>query len=410
MSKSLISEQFSQALNDNTTSYFSFVGSGLASTIESEVELPIRDGGVFSNLFAYVSANTTLVNTVITLRKSRADTAVTVTYASGETGIKEDTTHTDTFANTDEIDYAAVVANDASGSTTITLTCLGVQFAPTTTTDCVVSLGAVRNSADNSSSTTYYMLPSGGSLVFGGSEASSKYRVRTNFTSSNLFVNILTNARTTNTIIRTRKNGANGSQSITFSAGETGQKEDTSNTDTLVSGDDFNYSWSMGASSEIMNPGIISTRCVSTSNIFPMLKGASNASAIAFNTTTYSGVGGKSTVSTTEATTQIYPRFDFVAKELVSYVSANTIATSASTITLRDNGADSAVTVSYAAAETGLKNDSTNTAQITSATDEINYKIVTPNTSGNLTITWIGILGDASLVSTVSTVVQAIMF
>jgi hypothetical protein len=46
---------------------------------------------------------------------------------------------------------------------------------------------------------------------------------------------------TSASVIRTRVNGGNGTQSVSYAATETGQKVDASNSDSLADGDEWNY-------------------------------------------------------------------------------------------------------------------------------------------------------------------------
>lgn len=378
---------------DNTTVYSDIVSVLNGSSTESQLQSLVRKAGTFSNLFCSVSTNTTLVNTTVTLRKSTVDTSVTVTYGSGETGIKEDTTNSSSFANTDEVTYKFVVANDTSGATTITFFCCGIQFEASSDTAFLFAQSSIANFSTDS--VTRYLYASGtgasGALT---TENSANYRCRSAFTSSNFFVNISNNARTTNTTYSTRKNDADANQNVTFGSTEIGLKEDTTNTDSLAIGDDYNYRFTTSTGGGNIQFQLIGSSMVNTSNIFALL--ATRSQALAINLTRYSHSASDSFYSATEANKQYYPRFDFTAKEFIAYVSANTVTTSATTVHLRDNGANSSITVSFAAAETGLKNDSTNSTTITSATDEIDYRIVTPNTSGSITFQQFGILGETA--------------
>lgn len=412
MSNSFIITSANTGFSDNTTTYTGLTGLLNAATTEAIHQCAVRDAGTFSNLYTFVPTNTASVTSTITLRKSLADTSITVSYSSDETGIKEDTSNSVTFANTDEGGFSVAIPTEV-GTNTLTIGFLGLQFSTDTATDCVTFLTSAGNQVEGAANQTLYRVPNGsiGSSI----EVNAKYRVRFSFTSSDFYFYINTNNRTTDTVQGTRKNGANGNQSVTFAAAETGAKEDTSNTDSLVSGDDFNYYVTFNAGTETITVRQAKTTCINTANIFPLISGAAvnNGLGVNFNTTTYAKIAGSLLqVSTTESNSQIYSRFDFTLKELVSLVSANTITTSASTVTAMDNGADSSITVSYAAAETGLKNDSTNTAAITSATDEIDYKIATPNTSGLIRFIIIGTLGEtaSSTPSTLSTVLQPIIF
>lgn len=386
---------------DNTTRYFPLGGGLAAGATEVVAETPVRDAGTFSKLFAYVLTNTATVNSVFTLRKSQAATALTFTVGADATGIFEDTTNSVTYDATDECDLEVAVPTEA-GTNTLTFTLWGVRFAPTTTTNTVSFMAANTTNRNASispaASTNYYFKPNSFSSGITTGETNQKYRIRSACVAQDFYVYVASNSRTTTTVFSSRKNGAAGGMTVSVTAGATGAFEDTSGTDTLAAGDDFNYELAAGNSAEAISLSGISCSLVSTNGEFHMLSGTGTSStlAVSFNTTTYlAAAGNGSGVEAAEASTQIYPRVDFAAKELTCYVSANTIATSASTVTIRDNGADSAVTVSIAAGATGLFSDSTNGAKIHAGVDEICYKIVTPNTSGTLTFRWMSCIGFA---------------
>jgi len=382
------------------TTYLPPVGNIITSSVgEAPKSYAVRSSGTFSNFFSYVSSNTLSNTGTFTLRKSLADTSITVSYTSGETGIKEDTSNTASFSATDELDYSFVVA---SGGTSIVCRLLSVQFEPDNTSDCVQIVGIAAANPLSGASTSYYECINGSIATTANTEADVTYRARLAFTASNLYTYIHANSRTTDIICKTRKNAADGSQSVTYTSGQTGSKEDTSNTDSVSIGDDFCYVIVNSTGTETNTWTATSVQVKNTSGQFPLENGRSSAStSINFNTTVYLPASGNHVATTTtEAYTQVYPRFDFTAKELIANVTANTIATSATTIKLRDNGADSSLVLSYAAAETGLKNDTSNTATITSGSDEINYAIATPNTSGAFAFRWMGILGETAAAST----------
>lgn len=395
MAKSIFVASGSTPVNDNNTGYIGITGNTSSNTSETVRETIFRENGVCSNLHTYVSTNTTLVNSVVTLRKTNADTALTVTYTSGQTGVKEDTTNKISFINTDKISTKIAVSNDVSGTTTITFRIFGVQFEPSSASITNQIFGLMGSITHAVASATQYMPPNG-NLQPGVTENNSKYKCRFPFISSNFYCYILTNNRLNTTTMRVRKNAGNGNQNFSFSAGETGAKEDTTNTDSFSVGDDYNYSITTGAGTETMALRVFSTQINNLTNSFPFSTAGNGGTglAISFNLTRYSPISGDLfDTSATESENQMYGYFNFLVKELVSYVSANTIATSATVVTVRDNGADSAITVSYAAGETGAKNDSTNVFLASPLTDEINYKIVTPNTSGSITFQNIGCLG-----------------
>jgi hypothetical protein len=89
------------------------------------------------------------------------------------------------------------------------------------------------------------------------------------------------------------------------------------------------------------------------------------------------------TVVTTESETSAYPLLDVYFQDLAAYVSANTIATSPTTVTFRDTAADTGLALSFAAGATGWQTNSTPITLLASAL--ANHKITTPNTSGSIT-------------------------
>ena len=406
MAKSWIVNSGSAATVDGATNYLSIAGNVNNSSTEVDREFPIRDAGTFSKLFVRVSTNTTTtVTSTVTLRKSQADTSVVASITAGATGIFEDTSNTASFANTDEADYEVTVPSDGGGKS-VTIQITGINFEPSAS-GCVSFLGSSGNQSTASPSTTRVILPTGAiGDVSTANEAYTKYRVRGSFTSSDFYIYVLTNARTTDTTFGTRKNGVNGNQSVTFTAGQTGAMEDTSNTDSLVAGDDFNYRVTTGTGTEDLFFRVISSTLTNSTVYFPMLVGNSSQgspTSITGGTTVYAPPSGRllAAPSSTESASQIYPRFDFRATELGVYVSENT-TDSNSNITLRDNGADGTLTVTYASLQTGLMSDSVNSDIISSGTDEIDYKIQA-GANDSLVVRWVGILGDTSSISETET-------
>ncbi len=393
------------AVTDNTTRFASIGNMGFVSATESDVESPVRDAGVFSKFYAYVNQNDVGATSTITLRKSRADTALVLSYTSSQTGIKEDTSNTSSFAATDEISYEITVPS-VSGTHTVTVALIGVQFEPTASGDSIsLFVDSFPTGRTVSVASTTVFWPPNGGLTSGALEADCKFRIRSACTASDLFTNVLTNGRTTDTVVRTRNNGANGNQLVTYTSGQTGQKEDTSNTDSLAAGDDYNYSTDTSTGTGNFILMLVSTSLISTGGAFFLMLDALQ-SALVFNSTRNYGVAGRSG-SATEADNQYRPQFNFTGDEFSARVTTNTIATSPTTIKVRVGGANVNGALSYAAGETGLKTDTSNTDAFVSATSLINYQIITPNTSGQINPAWIGMLGLTSTISTQTQLGQA---
>lgn len=362
------------------------------------IRVPIREAGVFSNFFGYVSANNVAANTTVTLMKSGSATSLVLTWGSSQTGVKEDTNaaHNATFAATDYAHYRLAVPS-VSGTNSVTFNAFGVQFTPTTTANCVTILGTT-DAAGFATITVFYPTVSGKNDSPPTTETYAKWRALGAAIVSNLYVNVGgPNTRTAATVIGTRINGGAGNQSVSFAASETGIKEDITHTDSLAAGDDFNFyiDLTAGGSGSIAFSGPYA-KCVNTSNQFFLTSAYHAGFAQAYNVTNYLGAAGYPATQASEAKVQVYPRFTFTAKMLSAMVSANTIATSATLVRLRAHGADGNASVSFAAAETGLKQDVSSTDTITSGVTEIDYSVVTPNTSGSITFTWIGCMGDTT--------------
>lgn len=116
---------------------------------------------------------------------------------------------------------------------------------------------------------------------------------------------------------------------------------------------------------------------------FPLFNFLAGGLAINFNTTTYFNCFNSA--STTESQRKVKYRTAGVMTKLEVIISANTIATSATTVRTRLNGANGGMSVSIAAGATGSFTDATNSDTIAAGND-YNFQVVTPNTSGALTI------------------------
>ena len=381
------------AVVDATTRYTVISGVCVnVATTEGETEVPVRYAGTFSNAFIYIPSNSASVTSTVTLQQSRADTALSISITSDQTGVKEDTSNTVSFAATDEAEWEITVPTE-SGTNTLNISLFGVQFTPDNASNCVKIFGGGRSRTINDASTTTFTRFQARGTE-GTDESTVEWRIRQTFTASNFYTYVTSNARTTDTTLGTRKNSSAGGQSVTYTSGQTGAKEDTSNTDSLVAGDDFNYYVTTSTGTENLVCSVASVTLLNTGGFFPMLNG--EAGSVPANNTRFWAVDGGDVGNATESMTQIYPQFTFTASELGSYVSANTGVSLATNITIRDNGGDSAVTVQYLAGQTGLKNDSSNTTEITAATDEINYEVTCLDLTGGVTVTWIGCLGSTA--------------
>jgi hypothetical protein len=390
---------------DNLTRFTPMIGSSLRVGATESVEAGvIREAGDLKNLYVRVTANTITAtpSAVFTVQKGAADTSVSVSYGSDETGVKEDTSNTAAYASGDTISMKCVTTTEAA-TNTATCTAIAWQFTPTNSSNCYTPLrtGSAGSNFATASVTRWIGLAGPPAAVSGTENDNVQHTIRSSFTASHLYVNVTANARTTNTVYSSRKNAGAGGQSVTFAAAETGLKHDTSGTDSLVAGDKYNYAITTLTGTETITTNYVGSRLVSTANQFMMVVSAVDTGvAQTFNTTVNWGLGSTIADETaTESSSFVVPRLSFTAKELAVSVSANTIATSATTFKFRKGGADAGPNVSYAAAGTGVQTDTSTTTDITGGTDSVNFQAITPNTSGSITWRWATLIGEVAAVA-----------
>ena len=229
----------------NVTRYIRIAGFSNYHATEANREITFNEAGTLSHLTIYVQSETQTATVTWRTRKNRANGGQSVAFAA--TGRFEDTTGTDTVASGNEFDYQYAVTGDASG--VFTLSFASLRFHPTTTTNGVTLLATNHLNINVASTTRYDAL----NTELGGNttEANANCEQLEAGTFKYLQIHIETNARTTTTTFRTRKNSANGAQSIAVTT-QTGIVQDTTNTDTVASGDNFNYQWVSGTGTQSM--------------------------------------------------------------------------------------------------------------------------------------------------------------
>ena len=387
------------------STFYPIVSTTGYSQTETDVQITCRTAGGFRNLYVYCDVAATGSDSSIFMRKNLANTSLTVVFSVSQTGIKEDTvtSHLVAVAATDEVCYSS-----PTGDATFSSSAIGTMFVPNTTTNVEVIVG-VRGPIQTTGSQAFTCM--NGEMVQTSDEASTKFSASQTLVASALFVNLSANSSGKDPdVFGTRVNGVDGTLIVSYSSGQTGFKEDTTHTDSISIGDDFNFyqtsDFKSMITAELQSCHLIKSSVTNT--FFPLMASSSDGVAVNFNTTTYAGVAGDLIFNTTEINVGIRPRFTFTASALGTYVTANSIATSATAVHVRDAGANSTVTVSYNAAQTGIKTDNTHTTSIATGADRVNYRVATPNTSGSITFTYIGLLSKAEGISNNLFVKQAI--
>lgn len=223
-----------------TSVFINIVGSGGAGTSTTESAVAVRFGvaGTLANLQIYLSNNTCDGNIVFTSRIAGSGGTQTVTFAAGETGSKEDNTHTDAVS----IGSDVCVKIDLTAATTgtITLQICGFTFTTTGRPKNDVFTQAQLVKAGGSGST---YLPITGESSGGANTVEFEAQIQHGFSGScsNMRVYVGTNTLNGALTVSFRKNSTNGNQTITIPAATgNGWFEDTTSIDTFTDTDSVN--------------------------------------------------------------------------------------------------------------------------------------------------------------------------
>lgn len=382
-------------LSDNvaasTTVHIPMVGNGIVAGAsglgEAGANTTFRSGGVLSNLYAKVYANTRGTSSVITRKDATSDGAQALSITASTTGEFQDVTNTDTVTAAEQWCFKLVTG---AGGTTFLITVLSVVF--TATTNTVSKIGCCNpNGRTLSASTTRYHTFGGDCLTTTIAEAAAQIKMYSAGTLKNLMVYCST-APTNAVTIRTRVAGANGALSVSVNG--TGVFEDTSNTDTLSAGSLANFQIVTGATTQAVISQI-SVELTTTDSKMMLSVSEDFGLAQTAGLTRYTAVAGyMGANSATETDWRANVNVACTASKLHCSITANTIV-SDSTLRLRVNGANGNQVVTITALTTGIFEDTSN-SDVLAATDEVAYEIVTPSTATSITLRYIAMMLTAS--------------
>ena len=357
---------------------------------EANVATIYRQGGVLSNLYINVITNDRGTTTFRT-RKATANANIVVTVTASTTGKFEDTTNTDTVTAGEDWHFSLAVG---AGGTTFTIATVSILFAATTNT--VIKYGTPTDGTGLSTASTTY--PMGLAGIFSNTvatEANIQLNTLTSGTLEKMGTYIIANARGTNTLIRSRVNGANGNLLVTVTASTTGTFEDTSNSDSVTAGDDINTALTTGTGGGAIIYNNIYVDYTTTNGQFHFIDMSRGGGTISPATTYYSPIHGSVNTGTTEVNPQSESNLAFTASKLQCYVSANTIVGD-STLRFRKNTSDGNQVVTITSLTTGLFSDSSNSDTVI-ATDILNYSVLGGAAGTSLILHSISMLADSTV-------------
>ena len=242
----------------------------------------------------------------------------------------------------------------------------------------VLSLVVTGSQGLSASDTIFISLNPTASQIANTTESAYQVRIYDTLTVNNLLVRCQTNGITGSSTIRTRKNTANGNLSVAIAGGSTGVFQDITNSDSLVSGDLYNYQAVGGAGGTSLTAHIISLTVDATTAISLLNGGWSNVSpgSISFHTFSFGAA--------TEATGQTRIRFAATWDRLGANVVTNT-NNGTTTIRSRVNGANGNQVLSISASTTGYFEDTVNSDSVVSA-DLLNFSL---NHGGASGVVWV---------------------
>lgn len=352
----LVNSMHTTSVDNDTTYYYPPDGATTApSTVEDRVELVERDSATYSKFGANVRTNAATGTSTLRTRKNGADGGQSISVAASTTGQHEDASNTDSLTAGDTFNYVNELIV-SWGAQQITYSCLRESSG-----SVMLSCGSELVSL-STGTTRYFSIV--GSIFESATEVQRQRTFQAASTLSRLRAWCTTNSSSSGSqTVRTRKNAGNGAQSVTYAAGVTGAAEDTTNTDSLVAGDEANFS-ATGAGDLGFTISHIRVKSASSSAQLINTRGA------AATADQYFAISGRYTSAASEANTEVTARGAFTLENLYLYISANTAT--AGNLYIRKNRTNTAVTVAISSGGTGVLEDTTNTVDIT-ATDEINY-------------------------------------
>lgn len=368
----------------------SYFDNNFSITTEAWAQVKYYEAGTFSKLCVYVSTNTANSTTVVKLRINGADGNQAVSISTGNTNSYfEDVSGTDTIAANDKVCFSYNTTASASGS--IFIKSVRVLYAAPTDT---VARYVLHSITTIGTTTTYYGLAG----TWTGNSTADSYGeaiAGTAFTLSKAYYYAAINTRT---------GGSTGLFGSYIDPGDAAlssigniaatvnltpdvEDEDTANSDSISVGDAVSYYMVRPGTSGLWFPAIFSMQSTTTNKKFMMVHSKSNTIYLQTSALTryFSPAGAQSTLSTTEDDVQILVGISANVTYLGCNVSVHSLNSGSTTVTLRKNAdTDTALSVSIASgAGTGNFTDTTNNVDLV-ATDEVDIKVVTGGTSGDI--------------------------
>ncbi len=198
-----------------------------------------------------------------------------------------------------------------------------------------------------------------------GNEANFQVTFQANGTLSNMYCRVATNATTGSSTLTSRKNTANGNQTVSIGSAATGEFQDTTHTDSVSAGNLLSYqiiNGGGGALGLVINA--IQFAPTTTTNTINRLISNAGLADTSIGTNYYNPVSGSPTNNTTEANAQFKNKVAATLQNLYVFVATNTLAIA--TVKSRISAATGNLVVSIGSGVTGAIEDTAHTDSIVS--------------------------------------------
>jgi hypothetical protein len=375
------------AFSAASTTYYLPIGAvgGPVLTSEALAQTTWRGSGVISKIRIKPTTNARSSDTTVCLRIAGVDVVcktIPATISTEQTDLSTDYTVNDG-------DTVVVKLTTGTGSGNLVLRGITMEFR-TTSGQVFTHL----NSVGNVALTVSRPLSTSGNLVTTTAsttvDTGGEGVALESATLSRMVAAVALNASSSATY-NSRKNGANGAQSVTVASGAGPTVgEDATNSDSLTAGDTF--SLRLAAPGASVTTARVGYRYQGATAGRVMIASAGSANTLTSGNTYYGGPFGGATLSvaTTSDPTQAVVPFDAHISKFTA-VAFSYAGTANVTIELLKNGASFSppYTITFNAAGT-VSEDTPGTSVAVSAGDTINYKV--SGQDGNLVLQWVGFL------------------
>lgn len=360
--------------------YFPPIGFSDRATNEWLTQIMARDSYTLANLYVRVTVNVNSDPTTVRSRKNTANGNMSVSIPATATGVFRDIVNSDALASGDVFNTIA----DPGAGGNITITVFAYTLSTVANNTPILCASNPTEPAVPNSLTRYGNI--GGALSFSIDESTMQYIFRVAATLSNFRVCVSEACPDGNHLVRTRINGANGNQSISFVGGGTGTYEDVVNNDVVAVGNSVNYQAVIGGTSGAAGFTFIQ---VKSSSLGRQTMASIYTNSLWSNRTRNTAIEGDSVwASATEANHQVLAQASFTAKNMFVRVDTNGL-NGPITFRIRKNTANGNMSVAVGAGLTGVFEDLGNTDAFI-ATDVLNWQYVSGGSSGSAWVPYVG--------------------